>query len=143
MHWFILGKIETYYYANNTARRTDKMNSIIKHAQAIEDEARTQEEKIETLEAEILNLQKTTTPAKKSSRSRTSKTQTQDSKLEALSILVEEYELVVNVKKGSHKPSPTIENRNLTKLMNDLEEFLGNPAIWECSQRGTVYQPKD
>ena len=127
-------------YANSTARRTDKMNSIIKHAQAIEDEALTQEEKIETLEAEILNLQKTTTTSK---RSRTSKTQTQDSKLEALSILVEQYELVVNVKKGSHKPSPTIENRNLTKLMNDLEEYRGKPAIWECSQRGTVYQPKD
>ena len=118
------------------------MNTIIKHAQAIEDEALQQDEKIETLEAEILNLQKTTTTTKKSSRSR-SKTQTQDSKLEAFSQLVEEYELVVNVKKGSHKPSPTMENRNLTKLMNDLEEYLGNPAIWECSQRGTVYQPKD
>ena len=130
-------------YANSTARRTDKMNSIIKHAQAIEDEALTQEEKIETLEAEILNLQKTTITSKKPSSRRGSKAQTQDSNLEALSILVEQYELVVNVKKGSHKPSPTIENRNLVKLMNDLEEFLGNPAIWECSQRGTVYQPKD
>ena len=122
------------------------MNTIIKHAQAIEDEAIQQDEKIESLEAEILNLQTVTTTAKKSSRSQTSrrsKATTTDAKMQAFSELVEEYELVVSVAKGKHPPSPTIENHKLKELMNDLAEYLGNPAIWECSQRGTVYQPKE
>ena len=119
------------------------MNSIIKHAQAIEDEALTQEEEITALKEEVLNLQKTTTPAKKPSRSRSKALSNHDQLMEAFEQIVENYGLVVTVKKGSHKPSPTIENQNIKKVMNDLAEYLGTPAIWECSQRGTVYQPLD
>ena len=122
------------------------MNTIIKHAQAIEDEAIQQDEKIESLEAEILNLQTVTTKAKNSSRSQTSrrsKATTTDAKMQAFSELVEEFELVISVAKGKHPASPTIENHNLKQLMNAYEAYRGQPEIWECSQRGTVYQPKE